>query len=190
MNLDEQKARINAPESSNLKFCSLQWEESGWYAIFVNGNDIKFKATPIDMTFKGHTYVDLVGHIRRQQKFSEKTFGPFNQGPRLLGVIDHITKELGEIRQDPKDLNEWIDIIILGIDGASRAGHSPEAIVEALVAKQTKNENRQWPDWRKADPTKAIEHVRTPEEEAIKAQELATNQAELNFDANGTQVTE
>lgn len=30
----------------------------------------------------------------------------------------------------------------------------------ALEAKQTKNEGRQWPDWRTAQPGKAIEHVR------------------------------
>jgi hypothetical protein len=31
----------------------------------------------------------------------------------------------------------------------------------ALKAKQTKNENREWPDWRTAAPGKAIEHIRS-----------------------------
>ncbi|MGH6882853.1 MAG: dATP/dGTP pyrophosphohydrolase domain-containing protein [Hypericibacter sp.] len=32
--------------------------------------------------------------------------------------------------------------------------------MDAVVAKQAVNEQRSWPDWRTADPDKAIEHVR------------------------------
>jgi hypothetical protein len=39
-------------------------------------------------------------------------------------------------------------------------GHKPDEIVAALVAKQAKNEARVWPDWRKSDPDKAIEHTK------------------------------
>lgn len=106
--------------------------------------------------------MDLIKHLERQRNFSLKTFGP---GRRTEGVIDHISKELGEIRKDPTDLMEWIDVILLACDGAWRAGHSPEDIAAALDAKLTKNENRDWPDWRTADPNKAIEHVRKPSEE-------------------------
>lgn len=100
---------------------------------------------------------DLVAHLRRQKEFSEKTFGP---GERTAGVIDHIRKELFEIEADPTDIMEWVDVIILAFDGAWRAGWEAQAIVDAIVAKQTKNESRDWPDWRTADPNKAIEHVR------------------------------
>lgn len=101
--------------------------------------------------------LELVAHLFRQRAWSEKTFGP---GPRTLGVLDHIRKELKEIEAKPDDLSEWIDVAILAFDGAWRAGHTPEDIVAALVAKQTKNEARQWPDWRAGSPDKAIEHVR------------------------------
>lgn len=97
-------------------------------------------------------------HIRRQIDFSFATFGP---GPRTAGVIDHIRKELIEIEADPLDLGEWVDVIILAIDGAWRAGHEPEEIIAAIKAKQAKNEARAWPDWRTANTDKAIEHVRT-----------------------------
>jgi hypothetical protein len=50
---------------------------------------------------------------------------------------------------------------MLAFDGAWRSGHSPEQIVEAYAAKLAKNEKRVWPDWRTADPNKAIEHTRT-----------------------------
>lgn len=98
-------------------------------------------------------------HIARQREFSVKTFGP---GPRLNGVLDHIAKELEEARQKPSDVSEWADIIILAIDGAWRAGHSDQAIIDAVIAKQAKNESRAWPDWRTQDTDKAIEHVREP----------------------------
>ena len=101
-------------------------------------------------------FFDLVAHLHRQRAFSERTFGP---GARASGVIDHIHKELKEIESNPDDVSEWIDVVLLAFNGAWRAGHSPEQIAKALAAKQSKNESRQWPDWRKAEPGKAIEHV-------------------------------
>ena len=101
---------------------------------------------------------DLVEHLHRQKQFSENTFGP---GTRTAGLCDHMRKELKEIEADPGDLMEWVDMTMLALDGAWRAGYTPEQIAEALSAKLAKNEQRQWPDWRTADPDKAIEHVRT-----------------------------
>jgi hypothetical protein len=101
--------------------------------------------------------LDLVAHLHRQRAFSERTFGP---GARTAGVLDHIRKELAEIERDPGDVTEWIDVVLLALDGAWRAGHEPEAIAAALAAKQAKNELRTWPDWRTADPNRAIEHER------------------------------
>lgn len=107
---------------------------------------------------------DLVKHLRRQIDFSARTFGP---GDRTVGVCDHIRKELIEVDIDHRlghdTLAEWVDVILLAFDGAWRSGHSPEQIAEAIEAKQAKNEGRKWPDWRTADPTKAIEHDRTGE---------------------------
>jgi len=106
------------------------------------------------------TPFDLRAHLHRQREWSERTFGP---GQRSQGVVDHIRKELSEIEAAPGDLAEWIDVAILAFDGAWRAGHTPDQIIAALVAKQTKNEARQWPDWRSQPLDKAIEHVRTGE---------------------------
>lgn len=112
---------------------------------------------------------DLVKHLERQRAFSRATFGP---GARTKGVVDHIRKELIEIEFAPRDLEEWVDVILLALDGAWRcadASHSEllhidasiiaQLVVAAIHAKQNKNEARNWPDWRTADPDKAIEHV-------------------------------
>lgn len=100
--------------------------------------------------------MDLVQHLYRQRDFSQRIFGP---GRRTQGVIDHIQKELAEIDAQPDDLMEWVDVVLLALDGAWRSGHTPEEIAAAITAKQIKNEGRRWPDWRSAESDKAIEHL-------------------------------
>ena len=100
-------------------------------------------------------------HLAHQREWSEATFGP---GSRLHGVLDHIRKELGEIEADPTDLSEWVDVIILAFDGAWRAGWEPQEIINAIKAKQAKNEARTWPDWRTMSADQAIEHDRSGED--------------------------
>lgn len=95
-------------------------------------------------------------HLRHQRAWSAKTFGP---GARLLGVIDHIKKELIEVEAAPDDISEWADVLILAFDGALRSGHEPQDIIDAIKAKQAKNEKRTWPDWRGLPTDRAIEHV-------------------------------
>lgn len=96
-------------------------------------------------------------HLARQRAFSHKTFGP---GARTGGVVDHIRKELAEIEASPDELSEWADVIILAFDGAWRAGWEPQEIIDAIKAKQARNEARTWPDWRTMPNDRAIEHVR------------------------------
>jgi hypothetical protein len=61
------------------------------------------------------TKYDLIRHLYRQKDFSERTFGP---GERAEGIIDHIGMELKEVLKSPRDLEEWIDIVLLALDGA------------------------------------------------------------------------
>jgi hypothetical protein len=101
--------------------------------------------------------MDLIAHLHRQREWSERTFGP---GARAAGVVDHIRKELVEIEAKPDDLFEWIDVVILALDGAWRAGYSPEEIAMTLINKQAANELRQWPDRRDVKPDAATEHIK------------------------------
>ncbi len=114
---------------------------------------------------------DLEAHLKRQIAFSRATFGP---GDRRKGVIDHIRKELIEVA-DTKGLDdavsEWVDVVILALDGLTRAlaasgvdwRHIAPAACQKIEAKQTRNEQQTWPDWRTADADKAIEHDRSAE---------------------------
>jgi hypothetical protein len=97
-------------------------------------------------------------HLARQRAWSTQAFGP---GSRAMGVLDHIRKELLEIEADPTDVKEWVDVVILAFDGAWRAGWEPQEIIDAIIAKQTKNEGRVWPDWRTLPDNVAIEHDRS-----------------------------
>lgn len=90
--------------------------------------------------------------------WSRETFGPAN---RYDGVVAHIRKELDEILAQPDDLEEWVDVVLLAMDGAWRsAGAHGERFVAALTAKDAKNRARTWPDWRTLAPDTISEHVK------------------------------
>lgn len=104
--------------------------------------------------------MDLVAYIEDHQRWSLNTFG---QGTRTGGLVKHIQKECEEILAKPDDLEEWIDVIILAIDGAWRAGYAPHQIARMLELKLLKNERRQWKV--STDPNAPNEHVRTDEDD-------------------------
>jgi hypothetical protein len=105
--------------------------------------------------------MNLCEYIWRLRKFSRETFGPPRNNE--AGLIDHIKKELVEIEEaetNEERLGEWVDVIILSLDGAWRSGATKEQICQALQDKLAKNEKRTWPDWRTAEPGKAICHIK------------------------------
>lgn len=109
-------------------------------------------------------HYDLVSHMQDSRiPFSQKAFGP---GRRTEGISRHIQQEIKEINSDPDDVEEWIDVISLGLDGAWRClkDRVPDHLIGPLIAavlegKQKRNENRSWPDWRDCDPNDAINHT-------------------------------
>jgi hypothetical protein len=97
----------------------------------------------------------LIDYLEKQIGWSRATFGP---SFRWKGILKHIRKELREIKAEPASLEEWIDVVILALDGAWRAGNSPAAIVDMLCRKQARNFARRWPPPGPDD--KATEHIR------------------------------
>lgn len=98
---------------------------------------------------------DLAEYLRKQMIWSGITFG---QGRRTVGILEHIRKELIEIAADPADLSEWMDVLILALDGYWRHGGHPEMLMRDLEAKQTVNFARRWPAPQPED--QAVEHIR------------------------------
>lgn len=105
----------------------------------------------------------IEAYFARQIEWSRETFGP---SLRTGGVVDHIRKELREIEVEPHDLSEWVDVIIVAMDGYWRHGGTVESLMPSLLAKQTKNMARAWPDWRTLSESAAIEHDRSGERAA------------------------
>lgn len=157
--------------------------EDTWAAIQAvhNGCYVPAAQLPDGMTLLGRRITELsaelhlanngyplIAHLVRQIAFSQRAFGP---GLRTGGILDHIAKELKEVAEKPHDLNEWIDVAMLALDGAwrhaNRDGVTNEEIaqqvVDTLQAKLAKNEKRDWPDWRLLGEDKAIEHKRDKE---------------------------
>ena len=99
--------------------------------------------------------MSMTEYIRRHREWSQKTFGDVATPE---SVTKHIRKELDEIIANPSDLMEWVDVIILAIDGAWRfAKAEPEEIWLALLRKQAVNRSREWPTPVPGEPT---EHKR------------------------------
>lgn len=111
--------------------------------------------------------MNLIEHLVRQQHFSRRAFGP---GSRMEGVSDHIRKELVEVKDGDNGPKKWGDVTLLALDGLWRSlREAYPNMTETDIAymacqmisqKQTKNEGRDWPDWRTAEPGKAIQHIR------------------------------
>lgn len=112
--------------------------------------------------------MDLKAHLLRQMAFSHATYGP---GRRMAGVSDHIRKELEEVAAGNGEASEWVDVVILALDGLTRqlaysqgARRDPVEVADIacrmIVGKQSRNEAREWPDWRTQSSDKAIEHVK------------------------------
>jgi hypothetical protein len=99
-------------------------------------------------------FIDLV------KNWSIKTFGP---GQRTQGILDHIKKEVKEVEQNPLDLEEWIDIMLLAMNGAQRLGYTGNDIIDCLQRKVLENCQRSWPDWKTANTGEAITHIKTDE---------------------------
>jgi hypothetical protein len=107
--------------------------------------------------------MNLIEYLNRQIPWSERTFG---HSVRTVGITKHIEKELAEIRAAPHDLTEWVDVVILALDGAWRAGYTPEQIVDAMAMKQAENFCRKWPPACACDPDEPSEHIRSPNDKA------------------------
>jgi hypothetical protein len=86
-------------------------------------------------------------------------------------VVDHIRKELIEVLDETSPngaAQDWVDVVILALDGLTRClvanqedyDRVPRMTCQMIEAKQNRNEQRDWPDWRTAPADKAIEHVK------------------------------
>lgn len=96
--------------------------------------------------------------IAELHEFQSKTFG--DRQERTAGVLDHCRKELVEIEQAPGDLEEWVDLMFLALDGYRRNGGGAYDLADRFEFKLELLRLRTWPDWRTTPDSIAIEHDR------------------------------
>jgi len=84
---------------------------------------------------------DFITFINYHIEWSRNTFGKQYSYQKIL---NHIQKELAEISENPTDLEEWIDVMFLALDGAWRSGHTADEIFSSMKKKQAKNIDREW----------------------------------------------
>ncbi len=94
-----------------------------------------------------------------QSEWSQATFGTdLQRGP--IGTLKHLAKEVQECLNEPNDVKEYADCLILILDASRRAGFSADELVAAGLAKMAENRQRQWPPFDPANIDKPVEHVR------------------------------
>ena len=73
------------------------------------------------------------------------------------GAIMHLAKEVIELAGAPYDVEEYADCLMLVCDGASNAGISMRAVLDAAWNKLDKNRYREWGE---PDENGLVEHIR------------------------------
>lgn len=100
---------------------------------------------------------DLNPFWRAHSEWSQTTFGTdAERGP--TGPLKHLAKEVGEVLDNPKDLTEHADCLLLLCDAARRSGFTCDQLLAAAWAKLEVNKARKWSVPTKGD--EAVEHVR------------------------------
>jgi hypothetical protein len=112
------------------------------------------------MTWENQYYIDL-GHALdnlfcKISVWSQKTFGvDCVRGP--VGPLKHLEKEAREAIENPKDIKEYADCLILICDASRRAGFSILDVVLAAQNKMEENVKRKWPT---PVSDEAVEHIK------------------------------
>jgi hypothetical protein len=90
-------------------------------------------------------------------EWSQATFGSDNVRD-WTGPLAHLRRELVEIEQQPDDIMEWADALLLLLDASRRAGIHAGTLLGAAEHKLAVNRER---TWQPPNVDGSIEHVRT-----------------------------
>jgi len=96
--------------------------------------------------------------LNDQKTWSNETFGSVNKrGP--IGPIKHLKLEVEELLNEPFDLMEYADCLLLIIDASRRAGYSFEMLARAANEKLQINKMRHYPKPNGDEPSLHIKDV-------------------------------
>ena len=88
---------------------------------------------------------DVLSDLARElSEWSQATFGSDSErGP--IGPLKHLEAEAKEAQENPTDITEYADILILLIDAARRAKIKPLELIKAAYAKLQVCKTRTYP---------------------------------------------
>lgn len=113
---------------------------------------------PHDVKADSTLEIALLRFLSEKWEHSQRVFGP----QTTTGVLNHVRSEVEEIQEEPTDITEWVDLILLGMDGAMRScpdpKTAPQEVVRAIRDKFEVVKKRQYPDWRTLAPDEASYH--------------------------------
>lgn len=119
-------------------------------ALIVHDAFNSRRDTPISVA------ADLFELMESHAKWSQETFGSDDERD-CFGPLEHLKKEIEEVKQNPADITEWADMFLLYLDGLRRAGIGFPMMLEVARRKHEHNKTRKW---NKAENGKPSEHVR------------------------------
>mgnify|MGYP006412281505 FL=1 len=80
-------------------------------------------------------------HIKEAQKYVSNWCDKVFPERTMAGTFVKFFSEIGEMTNDPKDVHEYADVLVLLLDLAEQNGVDIE---EAFIEKMKINENRKW----------------------------------------------
>jgi len=99
----------------------------------------------------------LTNLAESHSKWSQETFGSDEiKGP--LGSILHLQKEINELLENPKDIKEYADVLLLTLDASRRAGFDIVTLLEATSEKLQENKTRKWNLLNRKNIDEPVEH--------------------------------
>ena len=134
----------------------------------LDSNPRTLKAETVD-AFRKYEYLYNPKVLDKEaiEDFKNWNFNTYGPGERLTGTIEHIKEELTEIEKEPHDIVEWVDVIMLAMNGALRHGHEPQDIIDAFFKKLEKNKARKWQNWQEVPEGQPIKHIKDEDDTIV-----------------------
>lgn len=88
----------------------------------------------------------------------------FGAGREPIGNINHLLKEVGELRDNPYNPEHWADVLILVLNASRQAGYNVDDLIQATEAKFAVIQT--W-KWNEPDELGVIQHVREESPESV-----------------------
>ena len=133
---DTQKATVDAVgEVLGMK----DWEDIPAVVRYIKGK-LDVARDEIEGRYNGGPW-DFFKVMENWAKWSDSVWGE-NRPPN--GTVNHLVEEAAELAENPTDIMEYVDVIMLAVDGLRQAGFDFAEFTDAAIKKLAINKAREW----------------------------------------------